>query len=168
MAESPTPSPDTPDTRRGRSGRRGRRRHLPIRWGQHIGRSSIRVSTAILLFVFVLCCVLYGYTSQRYGVVEPQAPRPAPRPTAEFVEPTYEAPPSTSFSTTESGTPTTDDTGSRTGTDTGTVEQGTDPSPSSPGAPGPPTTTRQTIPGLPNLELPRFGAPTPTTPVPTR
>ncbi|MCR5976843.1 hypothetical protein GDN83_03620 [Gordonia jinghuaiqii] len=167
MAESPRPSPDTTDTQRGGSGRRGRRR-LPFRWGQHIGRPTIRVSTAILLFVFVLCCVLYGYTSQRYGVVEPQAPRPTPKPTVEVVEPTYEAPPRTSFSTTESGTSTTDVTGSGTGTDTGTGEQGPGPSPSSRGAPPPPTTTRQTIPGLPNFEIPGFGAPTPTTPVPTR
>ncbi|KAF0969027.1 hypothetical protein [Gordonia sp. YY1] len=145
------PTPD--DTRRRRT----------FRWRQHIGGTSIRISTALLLVAFVLCGVLYGYTSQRYGVVAPEPPRPAPR-TSQVVEPTYRETPPSTFSETTSETPsdvsTTDEPGFG-GTDTSAPSGGTR-------SPSTPSTTRQTVPGLPGVEIPNLGAPAPTTPVPTR
>lgn len=41
----------------------------------HIPHTRIRTSTAIVGVLFIVCVVLYGYTSQRYGIVEPP---PAP------------------------------------------------------------------------------------------
>ena len=82
-APPPQQSPDESDGKRGHD------------W-QHIARTRMRTSTAILVTVFLACCVLYGYTSQRYGVVYSPA-RPAPT-TSQTVEPTYEPPPSTSSS----------------------------------------------------------------------
>ncbi|MCX2756328.1 hypothetical protein [Gordonia sp. 4N] len=146
--ESPPPqhSPDESDGRRGHDWR-------------HIARTRLRTSTAILVTVFLACCVLYGYTSQRYGVVYSPA-RPAPT-TSQTVEPTYEPPPSTSSSTTTTSTEpsTTDSTSGVEGTDGSSTD----------GAPAPaPGTSRETIPGLPNIPLPNFGGQTPTTTVPTR
>lgn len=132
-----------------------RRRHID--WG-HIARTRIRTSTAILVAVFLACCVLYGYTSQRYGVVAPAPARPAPT-ASQTVEPTYEPPPSTSSSTTTTESSTTDTTGGVDGTD-GSSTDGT--------RSQTPSASRETIPGLPNIPLPNFGGQTPTTTVPTR
>ncbi|AZZ81390.1 MULTISPECIES: hypothetical protein [Gordonia] len=149
----------------GSGGQDDGRRRRSFRWDQHIGRTSIRISTAILLVVFILCCVLYGYTSQRYGIVSPEPPRPAPRTSQVVEEPTYEEPlPSTTYEESTSKTP----SGSTTG-EPG-VEGGTD-APLPPGetrSPSQQSAPRNTIPGLPGVEIPNFGAPTPTTPVPTR
>ena len=41
----------------------------------HIPHTRVRTSTAIVSVLFIVCVVLYGYTSQRYGIVEPP---PAP------------------------------------------------------------------------------------------
>lgn len=158
-----TGSQENQPVQSGASGQDDGRRRRTFRWNQHIGRTSIRISTAILFVVFIVCCILYGYTSQRYGVVSPEPPRPAPR-TSQVVEPTYERPlPSTyeeSTSQTSSASSTTGEPGVEGGTGT----------PLPPGQTGLPSesTTRQTIPGLPGVEIPNFGAPTPTTPVPTR
>ncbi|MFE0751569.1 hypothetical protein [Gordonia sp. NPDC058843] len=141
----PQQSPDESD---------GRRR---IDWG-HIARTRLRTSTAILVAVFLACCVLYGYTSQRYGVVAPAPARPAPT-TSQTVEPTYEPPPST-YSTTTTTEPSTTDT-------TGGVDQTEGSSTDGTRAPTP-STSRETIPGLPNVPFPNFGGQTPTTTVPTR
>ncbi|EON30836.1 MULTISPECIES: hypothetical protein [Gordonia] len=143
---SPPESPAAPDRRR------------RFDWG-HIARTRVRTSTAILVAVFLACCVLYGYTSQRYGVVAPAPARPAPT-TSQTVEPTYEPPPTTSSTTTTSTEPsTTDTTGGVEGTD-GTSTDGT--------GSQTPSTSRETIPGLPNIPFPNFGGQTPTTTVPTR
>lgn len=136
----------------------GRHRRM-FRWNQHIGRTTVRISTTILFAVFILCCVLYGYTSQRYGVVAPEPPRPAPRTSQVVDTPVYEEPvPSTSSETTSSrpSESSTGEPGIDGGTEGGTRSTST------------PSTTRPTIPGLPGVEIPQFGAPTPTTPVPTR
>ncbi|ANY24420.1 MULTISPECIES: hypothetical protein [Gordonia] len=148
--------PQDPPPQESPSGSDRRRR---IDWG-HIARTRIRTSTAILVAVFLACCVLYGYTSQRYGVVAPAPARPAPT-SSQTVEPTYEPPPSTTSSTTSTTTEssTTDTTGGVDGTD-GTSTDGT--------RSQTPSTSRETIPGLPNIPLPNFGGQTPTTTVPTR
>ncbi|MCR8897235.1 hypothetical protein NWF34_09765 [Gordonia sp. GONU] len=150
MAESPQgSSPSDPQ-----DGRRFR-----FRWNQHIGRTSVRISTTILFAVFIVCCVLYGYTSQRYGVVAPEPPRPAPKTSQVVDTPVYEEPVPSTFSETTSGSPSgssTSEPGIDGGTEGGTRSTST------------PSTTRPTIPGLPGVEIPQFGAPTPTTPVPTR
>ncbi|WP_232715482.1 hypothetical protein [Gordonia metallireducens] len=141
----------------------GRRRRI-FRWNQHIGRTSIRISTAILFAVFIVCCVLYGYTSQRYGVVSPEPPRPAPRTSQVVDQPTYEQPLPSTYERTTSESPSESSTTGGPGSDGGTetpVPPGQTPTPSQ-------STTRPTIPGLPGVEIPQFGAPTPTTPVPTR
>ncbi|TYQ04528.1 UNVERIFIED_ORG: hypothetical protein L601_000600002010 [Gordonia westfalica J30] len=145
------------------------RRRRNFRWNQHIGNTSIRISTAILFVIFVLLCILYGYTSQRYGVVSPEPPRPAPRTSQVVEEPGYTEPlPSTTYEESTSETPSessTDEPGSD-----GRTEGGTD-APLPPGetrSPSQESAPRNTIPGLPGIEIPNFGAPTPTTPVPTR
>ncbi|MEO9330286.1 hypothetical protein [Gordonia aurantiaca] len=140
------------------------RRRRGLRWNQYLGRTTIRLSSVVLFVVFIACCLLYGYTSQRYGVVEPQPARPAPRTSQIVEEPEYTEPvPSSteilSESTSESPSP----------GEPGAVEEGPGGT-SSPGE-GPrtaPSTTRQTVPGLPGVEIPNFAPQTPTTPVPTR
>ncbi|MFT4042877.1 MAG: hypothetical protein QM673_06930, partial [Gordonia sp. (in: high G+C Gram-positive bacteria)] len=42
----------------------------PRDWG-HIPRTRVRTSTAVVGVLFIVAVVLYGYTSQRYGVVSP-------------------------------------------------------------------------------------------------
>ncbi|WP_439029600.1 hypothetical protein [Gordonia terrae] len=149
---------DTPDPGSRDGGSNGREpRRGTFDWG-HIARTRVRTSTAILVAVFIACCILYGYTSQRYGVVDPPA-RPAPTSTTQTVEPSYEPPPSSFSSTTEESSSTTDTSSGVDGTE-GT--SGTDTQvPTT-------TTTRPTVPGLPNIPLPGFGGQTPTTTVPTR
>ncbi|WP_238422896.1 hypothetical protein [Gordonia sp. 'Campus'] len=145
--------PQHPAPDEGQADTEGRRRD----W-RHIARTRARTSTVLLVGVFLLCCVLYGYTSQRYGIVDPPA-RPAPKSTTQTVEPSYEAPSSTFSSTTEESSSTTDTSSGVDGTE-GT--SGTDSQvPTT-------TTTRPTVPGLPNIPIPGFGGQTPTTTVPTR
>lgn len=140
-----------------------------LRWKKYVGNTTIRVSSVVLLVVFIACCLLYGYTSQRYGVVSPEPPRPAPRTTQYTPEPTYErlpetstTVPSTSAESSESQFPLPGEPGSP---GTGQPGESSDRGRSSDGGP---TTDAPTIPGLPGVEIPRFGAPTQTTPVPTR
>lgn len=79
----------------------------------HIPHTRIRTSTAIVTVLFIVCIVLYGYTSQRYGIVDAPAPRPTPHRTTVETTPewTYSTPssyPSTSEPsgvTGESGSP---------------------------------------------------------------
>lgn len=79
----------------------------------HIPHTRIRTSTAIVSVLFIVCVVLYGYTSQRYGIVDAPAPQPTHQRTTVETTPqsTYSTPssyPSTSEPsgvTGESGNP---------------------------------------------------------------
>ncbi|MYR04862.1 hypothetical protein GTV32_00245 [Gordonia sp. SID5947] len=122
----------------------------PRDW-RHVYKTRMRTSTAILLVAFLGSVVLYGYTSQRYGVVAPPAPQPAR--TTQSSTTTTETPKpsstmrstSSSTSTAESTTTTEDETGPNgdTGGDQTGQQEG--------------TTTEETVPGLPGVRLPNFG-----------
>ncbi|MEE4021811.1 hypothetical protein V1Y59_01870 [Gordonia sp. PKS22-38] len=123
-------------------------------WG-HVYKTRIRTSTAVLVIAFLGSVILYGYTSQRYGVVEP---------------PTAPAPRSTQSTTTEpSWTSTPSSTVTSTTTTTDSVETGTDGEPQTGAETGQEqTTTETTGPGLPQLPFPNFGGNQETTTVPER
>ena len=89
------------------------RRLRPSRDWSHIPHTRARTSTAIVGVLFIVCVVLYGYTSQRYGIVDAPAPQPTHQRTTVETTPqsTYSTPssyPSTSEPsgvTGESGNP---------------------------------------------------------------
>ncbi|MEE3852877.1 hypothetical protein VZC37_21245 [Gordonia sp. LSe1-13] len=124
-------------------------------WG-HVYKTRIRTSTAVLVIAFLGSVTLYGYTSQRYGVVEPPA-APAPRTTqSTTTEPSWTSTPS-STSVTSTTTTTTD-----------TVQTGTDGEPQTGDTGQEQTTTETTGPQLPQLPFPNFGGNQETTTVPER
>ncbi|MFW0787204.1 hypothetical protein AAFP35_22120 [Gordonia sp. CPCC 206044] len=143
--------PQQPDEHRveGESEQRGPISH-PREW-RHIYKTRIRTSTALLVAAFLGCVILYGYTSQRYGVVAaPSAPTRVSTSTTPST--TTPLPSSTTTTTSTSTTPSTTQT-SESGTDEtgGAGEQGA--------TTGDETTTApNTIPGLPGVTLPNFGA----------
>ena len=96
VTPSSSASSPTPVDRRAASRRK-------YRWGYIYG-TRIRTSTAVVALVFVVCVILYGYTSQRYGVVAPPPPV-APRTTV--TTPTYSEPPSSIPSSTAESSATT-------------------------------------------------------------
>ncbi|MET9203043.1 hypothetical protein [Gordonia sp. NPDC003585] len=74
-------------------------------WG-HIRGTRVRTSTAVLVIAFIALLWVYGYTSQRYGVVDQTTQQPAPRTTQQTYETTRSSTPSSSSvtSTSVSGT----------------------------------------------------------------
>lgn len=123
-------------------------------WG-HVYKTRIRTSTAVLVVAFLGSTILYGYTSQRYGVVQPPPP---PAPASSTIATTTDEP---SWSSTP---PSMSETASYpTETDS---EDSID---TEPGPEGPTETqTRSTVPGLPGVPLPNFGRTQQTTAVPER
>ncbi|MGV9825353.1 hypothetical protein [Gordonia sp. NPDC003429] len=143
MADDPsTPAADQPeDDRESSHASEGGSNHgirRPRDWG-HIPRTRIRTSTALVTVLFVVSVILYGYSSQRYGVVSP-APEPVRRPTTATYSPT----PSLSPTSVESVSPT--ESVAPTGENDDTQPSGEEQSPSP-----------QTIPGLPGVTVPRLG-----------
>ncbi|MDY6808923.1 MAG: hypothetical protein SW127_07880, partial [Actinomycetota bacterium] len=133
MAEE---TPDRPETRDGTD---DDGRILPKRlhdWG-HVYKTPIRTTTAVLLIAFFGCSTLYGYTSQRYGVVQPPPARVAPSSTTTS-PPSFSSTPSSASLTTTATTNSTE-TGTEGDTQTGTDSGDTQ------------TTTRSTVPGLPGV-----------------
>lgn len=151
----PKPEPGAPGRRKPSSDKSGR---APLPWEGwgHIRGTRVRTSTAVLLVVFIALLTLYGYTSERYGVVDPA---PAPRravPTTPYVPPTTEQAPTTSETSvspttgpddsTEPSYPQDETPG---GTDSERDGQGTQTGP----------TTTGPIPGLPGVTIPEFRLP---------
>ncbi|GAC47464.1 hypothetical protein [Gordonia aichiensis] len=124
-SEDNGPSDESGDTHRTRHRRDWR----------HIPRTRIRTSTALVSVLFIVCVVLYGYTSQRYGIVDPPAPQPARHRTTVQTTPesTYSTPPSSSYPSTTGPSETTGESG------TESVAPGGQ---TAPGQSGQPTTTR--------------------------
>ncbi|GAC66556.1 hypothetical protein [Gordonia soli] len=129
----------------------------PRRDWRHLWRTRIRTSTFILVVAFVGMLALYGYTSERYGVVEPpQRPTPVrttPTPTETWT-PSSTSPTSTSSSSSSPSVPSTSDE-SGAGGATGEPDVGDQ---------GPQTGSRSTpttVPGLPGVPLPNLGLPYP-------
>lgn len=81
MADSDQPGSGASDSQESGPAQQSGSRLRRLRWKKYVGNTTIRVSSVVLLVVFIACCLLYGYTSQRYGVVSPEPPRPAPRTT---------------------------------------------------------------------------------------
>ncbi|AZG48615.1 hypothetical protein [Gordonia insulae] len=128
---------------------------------RHIYKTRIRTSTAILVALFVAGIVLYGYTSQRYGVVAP--PNPPPRTTTSTPTTTEPTTPWSSSTTTTGTSSATTTTGEGADDETGAPGEG-----GTQGTGGQSITTQQTIPGLPGVTIPNFGQQPQSTPVPTR
>ncbi len=70
----------------------------------HIPHTRVRTSTAIVSALFIVCVIVYGYTSQRYGIVDAPAPQPTHHRTSVQTTPesTYSTPSSSYPSTSES------------------------------------------------------------------
>ncbi|GAB90357.1 hypothetical protein [Gordonia rhizosphera] len=117
-------------------------------WG-HIYGTQIRTSTVVLVAAFLASVVLYGYTSQRYGIVSPPPARTQAT-TTTTPEPTWSYPSSSSVSPSLSGSATTPGSGEEgsVGTESGQTA----------------STAPRTIPGLPGVTLPNFDLPTGSTP----
>ncbi|MCF3939833.1 hypothetical protein VX037_01715 [Gordonia sp. Z-3] len=127
-------------------------------WG-HVYKTRLRTSTAVLLIAFLGSSILYGYTSQRYGVVQPPAaPARTSVSTTVTPEPSWSSTPS-STSLTTTTTTTTDSVDGPDGD--------TEPEPGS-GTGDTGTQTRSTVPGLPGVVIPNFGRTPETTTVPQR
>ena len=67
----------------------------------HIPHTRVRTSTAIVSVLFIVCVIVYGYTSQRYGIVDAPAPPPTHHRTS------VETTPETTYSTPSSSYPST-------------------------------------------------------------
>lgn len=67
----------------------------------HIPHTRVRTSTAIVSVLFIVCVIVYGYTSQRYGIVDAPAPQPTHHRTS------VETTPETTYSTPSSSYPST-------------------------------------------------------------
>ncbi|MDL9936829.1 hypothetical protein QSJ18_08765 [Gordonia sp. ABSL1-1] len=135
--------PDEPPA----SGRLARLR-LPAGW-RYVPKTRMRTSTLIIALAFVACSILYGYTSQRYGVVDEPGGSRAPAPRTSTAVPLYEpteSSPESSASRSTSSTPST--SASSESPATSETDQPGQPQPSS---------TNPTLPlppGFPSVEIP--------------
>lgn len=119
-------------------------------WG-HIRGTRVRTSTAVLVIAFIALLWVYGYTSQRYGVVDQTTQQPAPRTTQQTYETTRSSTPSSSSASSTSVSAT-----------VGASESSSDSNAPAP-APGV-TTTTTSIPGIPfQIPVPGLNGTTQTT-----
>lgn len=128
-----------------------RHRESGKREWQHIRGTRIRTSTAVLVISFLALFALYGYTSQRYGVVAPAQPEHtnhAPRTTHSHE---YSSTPSVSTTrSSETSESASEESGQFGDTQNTSTER------------APITTTQMTIPGLPGVSIPVPAFPTTT------
>ena len=83
----------------------------------HIPHTRVRTSTAIVSLLFIVCVIVYGYTSQRYGIVDAPAPQPTHHRTS------VETTPETTYSTPSSSYPSTSEPSSISGESENPSEQ---------------------------------------------
>ncbi|MGW0037530.1 hypothetical protein [Gordonia sp. NPDC003376] len=123
----------------------------PRDW-RHIYKTRLRTSTAVLLLAFIVCSVIYGYTSQRYAPPETASTPRAVRTTA-TPEPEYTDPPTTRSSS--SSVPS-----------SSSSEESSEPGNSSPGGTGTQSSPATSTPRnwLDDLPIPGFGTTTTTAP----
>ncbi|MGC5247387.1 hypothetical protein ACPXB3_10745 [Gordonia sp. DT219] len=128
-------------------------------WG-HLYHTRIRTSTTVLIVMFIVCWVIYGYTSQRYA--PPPEPVNAPRQVVRTTEPTFSRSSTTPSSSTSSSPSSSSESS---GASSGPSRPGSGGGPVSETGSGQPTTPTNGI--VPGFQMP-WETTTETTTVPSR